>query len=507
MAGVEELDRLAAMLRRLRPLAEQQAGELIRAEDWNLLVGAVMETARAMVESEARVVPAHDHPDQVQVGWLDPRLRQLVESGPLGDPAELARLAALERADERAKKALDSLHAELEKLRTRLRDVSTRDLERESSVNVVRRKVEGIADGRDDVLAVRAGLDSMRERVGRAVELAELLEQGGQAVDVGDLAERVDSLEELRENLLLPSGERFDAGSLERRLTELTNTLVTEAELDDALKERRAVLDPADRASIGDELITRVEADLAIRDAKLQADLATRTDERLANIDALVARAIAETAPALTDAVVARFGNELDARLAAVREQAATDARSELDTRGSELEGRLGGRLDELTRGLDEQVRGEVDRVLERALPGAVQRQIGDMGTRVADLTERAQRAEAAAGGLSARIDSLQGGLRDGLAGVRTEVASTLDRRIAETEQRVDEKLAQIEPRIDERVGGLLTERDAALRTQFTRIARDEVAGLEDRLPVIIRRGANLPSEPPILPLPPEDPQ
>src|SRR5688500_11660478 len=100
MPAVEELDRLAALLRRLGPLAEQQAGELIRAEDWNLLVRAVMETARTMVEAEARAVPPHDHADQVQVGWLDPRLRQMVESGPLGDPAELTRLAAVERAGE-----------------------------------------------------------------------------------------------------------------------------------------------------------------------------------------------------------------------------------------------------------------------------------------------------------------------------------------------------------------------------------------------------------------------
>jgi hypothetical protein len=511
MPTVEELDRLAALLRRLGPLSEQQVGELIRAEDWNLLVRAVMETARAMVEAEAPPVPPHDHPDQVQVGWLDPRLRQMVESGPLGDSAELARLAAVERAGEQVKAALDGLQAELAELRTRLREIGTRDLERESSVNVVRRKVEGIADGRQDVIEVRAGLDAMRDRVGRAVELAERLEQDGQPVDVGALAKRVDSLEELRESLRLPTGERFDAATLERRLTELTNTLVTEAELDDALKERRAVLDPADRAAIENSVLTKVEADRATRDDALRADITTRTDQKLAGVDALVARAVADSAPAVTDAAANQIRGELDQRLAKVREEAAADARAQVDARSAELEGRLGGRLDTLDSSFDDRVRGTVDERLERVLPGAVREQVGSLGGQVAELAERLQRAEAATGGLSARVDSLQRDLRDGLAGVRTEVTASLDQRIAETEKRFDAKLAAIEPRLDDRVGGLLTERDAALRAQFTRIARDEVAGLEDRLPVIIRNNA---VNPPIVnpgpirpPLPPQDPR
>lgn len=487
MAGVEELDRLAALLKRLRPLGEQQAGELIRAEDWNLLVGAVIETSRAIVESEVRAVPAHDHPDQVQAGWLDPKLRQLVESGPLGDPAQLTRLSTVERTGDQIKAALDGLRAELEEIRTRLREVATRDLERESSVNVVRRKVEGIADGREDVLEVRAGLDAVRERVGRAVELAEKLEQDGEAVDVGELAKRLENIEALREDLRLPSGERFSASTLERRLTELTNTLVTEQELDDALKDRRTVLDPADRASIENGVFTRLEADRESRDEALRADITTRTDQRLAGIDAVVARSVSASTPAITDAVVSRLGADLQAGLARAREQAVADARAQLDARSAELEGRLGGRIEQLARGLDDRMRGVVDERLERELPAAVERQVGGVRGQITELNERLNRAEATAGGLGARIDGLQRQLRDGLSGIRTEVGTLMEQKVAESERRTDAKLAQIQPRLDERIGVLLDERDTQLRTQFTRIARDEVSGLEDRLPVIIR--------------------
>src|SRR5262245_43125817 len=254
MATVEELERLNALLKRLGPVGDARPGELIEADDWNLVVASVIETARVLVEDEARGVEPHGHPDQVQIGWLDPRLRELIQGGPLSDPKQAARLDARERADAKLTETLEALRAEIEAMRARMRDVATRDLERETSVNVVRRKVEGIADGRSDVLAVRESLDAMRDRVTRAVELAEGLEVGGQPPDLGKVDSRLGELEELATRLRLPSGEVLDGTTFERRLAEIQNKGVTQDELDQALEDRRAALDPADRASIEDSL-------------------------------------------------------------------------------------------------------------------------------------------------------------------------------------------------------------------------------------------------------------
>src|SRR3954454_8136063 len=126
MPTVEELDRLTALLTQLTPLAAQQPGELVRAADWNKVVGTLVEVVRSLVDDRDRPVPPHEHADQVAVGWLHPRLRQLVEQGPLGDPAAVTRVDALERADTRMGGALDQLRADIEQLRGRSLDIATK---------------------------------------------------------------------------------------------------------------------------------------------------------------------------------------------------------------------------------------------------------------------------------------------------------------------------------------------------------------------------------------------
>ena len=485
MPTVEDLERLTALLKRLGPVADQRAGELIRADDWNLVVDAVIETARSLVEAEARGVEPHDHPDQVQIGWLDPRLRQIVEGGPLGDPGAMARVDALERADTKLTAALEQLRAELEQMRSRMRDVATRDLERESSVNVVRRKVEGIADGREDVLAVRAGLDAMRGRVGRAIELAEKLEVGGEPPDLGALDERVKAIEDLRERLTLPSGEPFDGATLERRLTELQATLVTEEELDQALEDRRAQLDPADRAAIEDGLRTSFEGDLSARDDALRNEIDTRTDSKLADVGTVVSRAVADATPGITDAAVARTRQELDARLPGVRQQAVADARAQLDARSTELRAESAAGLSQVRQELTGLVGSQVDQRLATVLP-AIQQEMGGLTEFVKGLDGRLERTEATTGGLNARVEGLERRIGDDLVGLRNELTRAIDTRIADAERRFNRRFDEIDPRIDGRVNAALDERDTVLRKQLTTIARDEIVGLEDRLPTII---------------------
>ena len=93
MPTVAQLDRLKALVDRLTPLTQIQRGELIRAQDWNDVVGMLLEVARAVLAEDAaeQTVPPHEHPDQVKSSWLDPSLRAIMERGPLSDPAQNAR--------------------------------------------------------------------------------------------------------------------------------------------------------------------------------------------------------------------------------------------------------------------------------------------------------------------------------------------------------------------------------------------------------------------------------
>jgi hypothetical protein len=370
-------------------------------------------------------------------------------------------------------------------MRTRMRDVATRDLERESSVNVVRRKVEGIADSREDVLAVRESLDAVRERVKRAVELAEGLEVGGEPPDLGKLEERLKGLEALQERLRFPSGELFDAAVLERRIAELATTLVTEEELDRALEDRRAQLDPADQQAIENSLRTGFEADLATRDESLRSEIDTRTDAKLSGVDALVSRAVADATPGIADAALARTRQELDARLPPVRAQALADARAALDARSAELRTETAAGLNQVRQEIGGMIAGRVDQRLATVIP-AIQEQLGGLRGDVDGLGSRLERAEATAGGLDARLVTLERGIREDLSGLQAELTKAFEAQIAETEERINKRLAEIDPKIDDRVNVALEERDAVLREELSTIARDEIVGLEDRLPAII---------------------
>src|SRR5262245_1523945 len=99
MPTVAELERLRALVERLTPLTQIQRGDLIRAQDWNDVVSALLDVARATLADNAADAPvsAHEHPDQVKMSWLEPSLRALIERGPLSDPAATGKLDDLGR--------------------------------------------------------------------------------------------------------------------------------------------------------------------------------------------------------------------------------------------------------------------------------------------------------------------------------------------------------------------------------------------------------------------------
>src|SRR2546422_3535703 len=107
MPSVAELDRLSALVNQLIAL-QKQPGDLIQAQDWNTVVGALIEVTRAALEDgPAATVPPHEHPDQVAPGWLTPALRSVLERGPLADPAADARISQIQSR-------LDALAARIE---------------------------------------------------------------------------------------------------------------------------------------------------------------------------------------------------------------------------------------------------------------------------------------------------------------------------------------------------------------------------------------------------------
>jgi predicted flap endonuclease-1-like 5' DNA nuclease len=256
MATVADLERLEALVTLLDPLAKVKPGQPISADAWNTLVGSMIELARSVVTHERNATVAdHTHEEQVALSWLDTKLRNMVQGGALADPTNMRRVIELERRVSTVADRTDEAHRNVGEVRTRLSEVATRDLVRQSMLTTVGRKVDTMADGRTDVADLRVTLDTIKTDVKTAVDAAQKFTINGQIADIAQMAARISSLEELKSRLTTPAGDLLDAAALEKRLTELTNTLVDENELADVLKGRLPADMVPDFSKYKDELL------------------------------------------------------------------------------------------------------------------------------------------------------------------------------------------------------------------------------------------------------------
>jgi hypothetical protein len=503
MPTVAQLERLQALVDRLTPLAQTRRGELIRADDWNALVGTVLEVARAVLAEDAApaTVPPHEHPDQVKIAWLDPVLRTQVERGPLADPAASARLADLERRGARLTERLDQIQVDATEVRNRVTEVTTRDLVRQSEVTSVRRTVEAINDRRDDVQALRQTLQSVERDVATAVSLGARLTVDGQPVDMAAVLQRLRGVEQVRDRLTLPTGALLDAAAVETRLTELTNTLVTQQQLDEVLRGRtgdipQEFLDSA-RGSITAGVRQEMDARL---DARL-AEFRTETNTRLSAIDSIASRAVGDALPGVTQSTLAAVRPEI----AAAAQRVAQDAQASLDRRLAETAAALRG---DLTAGLDDARAGvgrEVASQLDARLPAqldAIRASVTALRDQTTALVQGLARQEAAAQTLTARIEDLarvdsaaRGDLsRTLLNDVQardTALSADVDRRLASqaqaTQEQVNAAVAGLQRTLTEQVQRAAADSAAAearnlatrLRAEMVAVAQDQTAPLQ----------------------------
>lgn len=373
MPTVAELERLAALVGQLTPLTSIQRGELIRAQDWNTVVGALIEVLRAVLATEQEgAVEPHDHPDQVTTGWLDPRLRSLIERGPLADPAGVARLGELERRVQRQIEKSETLIGEQTSLRERLVEVTTRDLSRQANLTQLQRNVEGMVDGRDEVRDLRATLGTIEADVKLAVEASQRFTLNGEPVDMEALDERLRAVEELRQRLTNPDGSLLDAKDLEIRLTELTNTLVTEEELDEALKSVRPGMSEEERAALADsirsELSAELNTELGSGLENLRGEIQVTLDKSLAEVDQKIADGVSGALPGLQESVLSQARQEIEQAVKVSQADISAEFEKRLTEASDALRAEQMKALDELRGSLPDLIGGEVKNQIAESL-------------------------------------------------------------------------------------------------------------------------------------------
>jgi len=334
MPTTAELDRLDALIEKLTPLAQAMQGELIRASSWNDLVGTVIELARTVIAGAAdATIPPHSHTEQVGLAWLDPRLRELIERGPLADPAAAGRLAAAERELARTRDRFTTVDQKVGEVRDRMTEVSTRDLKREADVTDTRRRMDAFDDSRTEITSMRETLGAIQADIANAIDVGRRLTVDGVPLDPAVLLGRLDEVESIHERLLTSTGELLDAGAYERRLVELENKLVTQQQLDDALNQRRPRLNAPEKEALLEQLRTELTASLQTSIDRTADDLRTEMTTRLGDIDARVSAAVSTAIPGVRDSVTATVRADFNAALDARATQIATTAVAELAAR------------------------------------------------------------------------------------------------------------------------------------------------------------------------------
>jgi hypothetical protein len=472
MPTVAELQRLDALVRTLTPLTRVQAGALIRAQDWNAVVGALIEVARAILaEAKEPVVPHHEHAEQVTLGWLDPRLRGLLERGPLADPAAAARLSDFDRRVTRLGAQLTGLEEGVGEVRNRVTEVATRDLAREREVTEVRRLVDGLADGRDDVAALRDTLRAVQGDLATALEVGRRLTVEGQPVDMADLVQRLRGVEELRERLRTPAGQLLDANLLEQRLTELTTSLVTEEELNQALEIRPGRIPPEDVAALRESLRAELGSGLEVSMTRVADTLRGEVTARLAEVDAQVSRAVSDALPGLRGSLLADVRPEISQAVSRGGEETRTLLSRQLDEREATLRGDLGRQLFDLQASIPATVRAEFDRQLPARL-GQIRQEMDALAQRTAATETRLTDQDARMAGITSRLDSVERGNRTMIQ----ELDARLTTTIRDVQARLDAMPAELRQQLATEVRGIAQE-----------AAREEVRVLGDQLRVEVR--------------------
>lgn len=485
MPTVADLERLKALTERLTPLGSAAQGELIRAEDWNTLVGAVGELARVILaEDRQATVPPHEHADQVTAGWLDPRLRALVERGPLSDPSAEARLQALEQRVDRLAARIEGLFGSVGEVRDRVTEVTTRDLVRQAEVIEVRRSVEGLSDGRESVRELRTTLGALQRDVATAVTVGQRLTVEGQPIDFNDVFARLARADELRDRLTAPDGSLFDARTLENRLTTLTNTLVTQETLDRALEGVRQI-PPEDLAVIEGNLRNQLLEQVNVSVATFGDQLRAETNLRFAEADTRTDARIADAVPNITTSVLNTIRPEFAASLQGTRGELEGLIGERVEAVSSSLKRDYTEQIEGLRGNIGERVGAELDVRLADRLQGFTTR-LGRLEETVRPMSDRIQRLERDVEVIRGRNDLISAEIDLAGGRLRGELLAEMDRRDQLQAVQFERQLTELDVQIGQRTSILIGDSRRTILDEARLAARDtarlEVSGLESRL-------------------------
>lgn len=452
MPTVQDLQRLRALLQILDSFGNVQRGELIRAENWNALVGAVADVARSVLAAEAEpVIPLHDHLDQVTQAWLAPRLRDLVDNGALSDPAAQSRLSSTELAVKRLGARLDASSKMVEEFKGRLTDVSTNDLERQAAVIRVSRALDNVIDPRPDLQAFRNTLASVQKDLSTVQEAASKLIVNGQIIDVGQVAGLVSELEKFRDSFKSATGEILDAAAIERRFAEISVRFVTPDDLTATIKSHQFEISEEQLAGLEGRVATDLTNQLNARFSTFQTEFTGAVDRRLEGVGDLVGSRLNDALPAVTQNLTAALQPKIDAVQKAAVDSAVAAAQQSINTRENAIRADFNALLADVRASVQVSVRTEVAQSLASQLSG-IQSSLASAQSKIDALSTRAGKADEFAQSQAAAIAKLTQDTATLKNDMRTSLLAELELRVQAVNRSIDDKLTAFSKTQNERL-------------------------------------------------------
>jgi hypothetical protein len=507
MPTVAELDRLQALLNQLIPLTKIQQGDLIKAQDWNTVVGALIEVTRASLSDDASAsIPPHEHPDQVAPGWLTPALRSVVERGSLADPAAVAQI-------DQIKSRLDYLAARIEggsqdvtDLRGKINDAVGKHLALVNDFNNANRAIQGAADAREDVLSLRETLGGIQKNL-QAVQAATLTIDG-QPANLQAVADRLKSVESFRDNLKTPSGEVWSGAALEHRLTEVATTFVSQDQLNDALKNRPGKITDKDKGALRDLLFNELTVSNAQLNEQAAAGIRAEMTQRLAGVDAQITQKVADQIPGARDAALAVIRPEILAAVTASADAGKNLLESRLTEANASITNTLASQIEDVQRGIAPALQAELDQRVPAAL-AEIRGQVDAVNGRATAFEGRLTAQDQALTGLGSRIDTVSQADAAGRDEIRVQLQRTLDAKIKDLSDSVDirfkghltdtnnrldtvitatraELLSQIADSASGIASSQISDMATTLRAEMHQAAKDEVEASQLQIPAIV---------------------
>ncbi len=317
MATPAELERLDALVKRLTPLSQAARGELIRAEDWNAIVQAMVELARAVyTKSQLAAVPAHNHFDEVSLAWLDKQLRTLVSGGALKDPVQEGKLNSVERKLTQLNGDLTTRKEDITRALKELDRIVTRELARENQVQRLDRQVSGLKSANDEVGALRLTLAGINQQISTVQTIADQLRSpNGQIIDVAQLQSQVSVLNDMREQFRDANGEIISGINIEQKIAAALNTLVTEEELISAIDDRLGGLDSRIDSTIETQLSAALDQAISRTLNDFRDQLRRENNQLFERLDATISSTVADQLPAISAAISQDFQAQMHTRL------------------------------------------------------------------------------------------------------------------------------------------------------------------------------------------------